>query len=192
MTRALRAAVAAFPPLLVVLLCGFSTETATVSEVPILVTSAPVYDALAGLHGGDRFPKGAQLLIVRNGKLEPLVANLAVSADASVSFDAKTVLFSGKKAETDCWQIWELTLGDRSVRQVTTGASEAVRPFYLPGGRLVYARRGDKGFQLVAAGLDGKNELLLSYMPVSVMPADVLADGRILFEAGYPLGSGST
>src|SRR4051794_19115639 len=192
MTRALRAALAAFPPLLVVLLCGFSTETATVSEVPILVTSAPVYDALAGLHGGDRFPKGAQLLIVRNGKLEPLVANLAASADASVSFDAKTILFSGKKAESDCWQIWELTLADRSLRQVSAGEMDAVRPLYLPGRRLVFARRAAHGFQLVAAGLDGKNELPLTYMPASAIPADVLADGRILFEAGYPLGSGNT
>src|SRR4051794_11496842 len=187
-----RAALAAFPLLLVVLLCGFSAEKPGVSGVPILVTAAPAYDAIAALKGADRFPKGAHLLIVRDRKAEPLLTEFAASADANVSFDAKTVLFSGKKAETDCWQIWELTLDDRSVRQVTTGASEAVRPFYLPGGQLVYARRGDKGFQLVAAGLDGKNELLLSYMPVSVMPADVLADGRILFEAGYPLGSGST
>ena len=98
MTRVLRAALAAFPPLLVVLLCGFSTETASVSAVPILVTSAPAYDPLAGLRGADRFPKGAQLLMVRDGKAEPLVADFAASADASVSFDAKTILFSGKKS----------------------------------------------------------------------------------------------
>ena len=48
------------------------------------------------------------------------------------------------------------------------------------------------GFQLVAAGLDGKDELPLTYMPASAIPADVLADGRILFEAAYPLGSGNT
>ena len=29
-------------------------------------------------------------------------------------------------------------------------------------------------------------------MQASAFPADVLADGRILFEAGFPLGSGST
>ena len=191
MTRALRAALAAFPPLLV-LLCGFATETARVSEVPILVTSAPAYDPLAGLHGADRFPHGAQLLIVRDGKGEPLLADFAASADASVSFDAKTILFSGKKAERDSWQIWELTLADGSVRQVTSGGPDAVRPLYLPGRRLVFARRGAHGFQLVAAGLDGKDEFPLAYMTASAMPADVLRDGRILFEAMYPLGSGNT
>lgn len=187
-----RAAIAAFPLLLVVLLCGFSGQTPSVPAVPILVTAAPDYEPLAAFHGTERFPKGAQLLLVRDGKSEPLVADFAATADANVSFDAKSVLFAGKKAAGDAWQIWELTLADRSVRQVTSGAIDCVRPFYLPGRRLVFARRESERFQLVAAGLDGKNELPLTYMPASALPADVLADGRILFEAGFPLGSGST
>jgi Hydrazine synthase alpha subunit middle domain len=192
MMRVTRAAVAAFPFLLGLLLCGFSTETVDVSGFPILVTSAPAYDPLAALRGAERFPKGAQLLIVRDGKAEPPVGDFSASADASVSFDAKKVLFSGKKTSADHWQIWELTVADHSVRQITTGTSDAVRPLYLPGRRLVFARRGPKGFELVAAGLDGKDELTLTYMPASAIPSDVLADGRILFESGFPLGSGDT
>jgi hypothetical protein len=38
----------------------------------------------------------------------------------------------------------------------------------------------------------GATVLPLSYMPGSAIPADVLLDGRILFESGFPLGSGST
>jgi hypothetical protein len=34
--------------------------------------------------------------------------------------------------------------------------------------------------------------LPLSYIAANAIPSDVLADGRILFEAGFPLGSGST
>ena len=190
MTSVTRAALAASPLLLVVVLGGFRAET--VSQVPILVTSAPVYDALAFLHGADRFPKGAQLLIVRDGKAEPLLHDFAASADVNVSFDATAVLFAGKKAAGDPWQIWEVTVADRSVRQVTTGTADAVGPFYLPGRRLVFARRGAKGYQLVAAELDGKNELPLTYVPASALATDVLEDGRILFEAGYPLGLGDT
>lgn len=186
-----RAVVAAFPLVLVVLLCGFSADTAQVTEVAILVTAAPAYEPLAAIHGAERFPKGAQVLTMRDGNAEPLVADFAATADANVAFDAKTVLFSGKKSAGDPWQIWELTLADHTVRQVTAGASDAVRPFYLPGQRLVFARRGPRGFQLIAAGLDGKNELPLTYMPANALPVDVLADGRILFEAGFPLGSGS-
>ncbi len=187
-----RAAIAAVPLFLVVLLCGFSAQTTTLPAVSILVTAAPVYEPLAALHGADRFPKGAQLLLVRDGKSEPLVADFAASADANVSFDAKAVLFSGKKAANDPWQIWELTLADHTVRQVKASAADSVRPLYLPGRRLVFARRESGRFQLVAAGLDGKNELPLTYMPASALPADVLADGRILFEAAFPLGSGTT
>jgi hypothetical protein len=192
MMRVLRAALAAFPLLLVVLLCGFSTETAKLSAIPILVTAAPAYDPLAALHGVDRFPKGAQLLIVRDGKAEPLLAGFAATADAAVYFDAKTVLFSGKKSTSDPWQIWELTLADHSVRPITTGSADNVRPLYLPGRRLVFAQRRSQGFQMMAADLDGKNELPLTYTPANAIPTDVLADGRILFESGYPLGSGNS
>lgn len=192
MKRAPHAAAAAFPLLLVVLFCGFKAETASTVDVPIIVTSAPSYDPLAALHGAERFPRGARLMLVRDGKAEPLLPDFAASADASVSFDAATILFAGKKSSGDAWQIWELTVADHSVRAVTSGATDAVRPLYLPGGRLVFARREPQGFRLVAADRDGTNELPLTYVPASAIPADVLADGRILFEAAYPLGSGNT
>jgi hypothetical protein len=173
-------------------------------DADIIVTAAPAYEPLAALRGGERFPKGAQLLLVRKGKAEPLVAGFAATADANVSFDAKTVLFAGKRVAGDPWQIWELTLADRSLRKLIAGEGDAIRPFYLPAGQLVYARRTPRGFQLEAAGkaassalapIDataGTTVLPLSYLPASAIPADVLLDGRILFEAGFPLGVGST
>ena len=50
------------------------------------------------LRGGERFPKGAHLLLMHEGGAEPLVPEFAASADASVSFDGGRVLFAGKKA----------------------------------------------------------------------------------------------
>ena len=79
--------------------------------------------------------------------------DFAASADASVSFDGGSVLFAGKKTAGDPWQIWELTLADRTVRQVTSGSADAIRPLYLPGWRLVYALRTPQGFQLQSARL---------------------------------------
>ncbi len=187
-----RCIVAALPLVLVIALCGFSASTASNPGVPVIVTSAPRYDALAALKGQDRFPQGAQLLLLLHGKAEPLLPEFAATADANASYDARTILFSGKKSASDPWQIWELTLADHAVRPVISGAADAVRPFYLPGRRLVFARRTPQGFQLIAAGLDGKNELPLTYMAANALPTDVLADGRILFESGFPLGSGTT
>jgi hypothetical protein len=188
--------------------CGFGLGAAqslgTRIGADIIVTAAPAYEPLAALRGGERFPKGAQLLLVHEGNAQPLLSGFAASADANVSFDAKTVLFAGKQAASDPWQIWELTLADHSLRRLIAGASDAIRPFYLPFGQLVYARHTPTGFRLEAAGdasslalapIDvnaGLTVLPLSYLQASVIPADVLLDGRILFEAGFPLGSGST
>ena len=184
-------------PVAVLLVFGLVPDLAQSTEPDIIVTAAPTYAPLAALRGEERFPSGAHLLLLHNGKAEPLAPGFAASADASVSFDAKTVLFSGKRSAGDPWQVWELTLADRSVRKVIEGAGDAIRPLYLPFDRVVYARRASNGFQLESAGTGkpaadpGAAPLRLSYLPGSAIPADVLQDGRILFEAGFPLGSGA-
>lgn len=187
-----------------ILICGFAQNSSQKIDGDVIVTAAPVYEQLAALRGEERFPEGARLLLVHDGKAEPLVPEFATSADASVSFDAAKVLFAGKKSAGDKWQIWELTLADRKVRQVTDGAEDAIRPLYLPGWRFVYAKRTAVGFQLESArltdskalaeieGSDVQPVLPLTYMKASAVPSDVLADGRILFESGFPLGSGAT
>ncbi len=85
--------------------------------------------------------------------------DFAASADANVSFDGKRVLFAGKQAASDPWQIWELTLEDHSLRKLIGGEDDAIRPFYLPFGRLVYARRTTQGFRLEVAGKDAADAL---------------------------------
>jgi len=168
-----------------------------------IVTAAPVYQPLAELRGQERFPDGAQLLLVHSGKPESLVSGFAASADANVSFDGQMVLFAGKRAAGDRWQIWELTLKDRSVRKVTATATDAERPFYLPGGRILWAQRTVAGFQLQSSDdgrpiprflnpTAGPGILPLTYTRTNAFPADVLHDGRILFEAEFPMGTGTT
>ncbi len=183
-------------------LCGFATTPQQAVSGDFIVTAAPVYKPLAELRGEERFPDGAQLLLVHNGKAEPLVPGFAATADADVSFDGKSVLFAGKKTNGDPWQIWELTLQDRSLRRVVSTATDAERPFYLPGGRLVWAQRTAHGFEIDSSDdghpqkpeprnpTAGPGLLPLSYIYTSAFPSGVLADGRILFESGFPLGQG--
>ena len=200
------AALAAAVPTAMMLapVCGLTPGAERAAVPDLIVTAAPAYAPLAELRGQERFPKGAQLLLVHAGKAEPLVAGFAASADANVSFDGQTVLFAGKQTAGDPWQIWELTLKDRSVRKVIATNGDAERPLYLPGGRMVWAQRTATGFQAQSAE-DGHPEnvrilnptagpgvLPLTDLRASAFPADVLQDGRILFEAGYPLGEGST
>ena len=116
---------------LLIPICGFAPDAVKSSNAEIgadvIVTAAPVYQPLAELRGAERFPKGAQLLLIHSGQAEPLVKGFAATADANVSFDGKMVLFAGKQAAGDPWQIWELTLTDRSVRKVIAAASDAER-----------------------------------------------------------------
>ena len=190
--------------LLLAPLCAFTPSQTEEAGADFIVTAAPVYVPLAELRGGERFPRGAQLLLVRDGKAQPLAPGFAASADADVSSDGTTVLFAGKQTADDPWQIWEMALKDGSIRKVVTSATDAERPFYLPGGRMVWAERTDTGFR-IESGEDGhppKTEFLnptagsgmlpLTYIRTNAFPTAVLADGRILFESGFPLGAGST
>lgn len=181
-----------------------SRVNAALSDAQIIVTAAPTYEPLAALHGGERFPQGAQLLLIQAGKAERLVPDFAATADANVSFDASRVLFSGKKSKDDPWQIWEFSLKDHSLRRLIAQPGDAIRPMYLPAGQFVFALHTASGFQLEVAGKTapsmqapipedaGDAIAPLSYIRASAIPSDVLLDGRILFESGYPLGTGST
>ncbi len=194
----------AAPVATLLLVCGFASDSARMPDADLIVTAARVYQPLAALRGEERFPAGAQLLLVHAGKAEKLVSGFAATADANISFDGKKVLFAGKQAPSDPWQIWEFTLGDHSLRRLIANSSDSIRPFYLPAGRLVYAQRTPHGFQLEVAGradsevlapVDANAGLVvtpLSYVPSNAVPTEVLADGRILFEATSPLGSGTT
>ncbi len=160
------------------------TEPAT-----LLYTAARKYNATAWIHGGERFPLGAAVLVNDGKTVHPLVSGFSAPADPNVSFDGKSVLFAGKKKASDRWQIWEVALAGGEPRQVLVGAEDAVRPMYLPENRVVYARKRNGQFVIEAAALRGGEPLRLTYAPGSALPTDVLHDGRILFEAGYPLGT---
>ena len=183
---------AVFMLIATVLLCGFVVPAARRVGAPIVATEAPVYDALAALHGGERFPQGARLIRIEDGQSEPLINGFYATADADIAFDAKRVLFTGKQSVAAPWQIWELTLSDHSVRQITRSTADAVRPLYLPANRLIYAQREAASYRLMSANLDGSGVLPLSYISASTFPSTVLHDGRILFQSGYPLNAGST
>lgn len=172
--------------LFAVLLClpSFAAQ-----QPAIVFTAAPVYNSLSALHGGERFPQGAQLMILRGGHATPLVPGFAASADASLSFDGKTVLFAGKQSAADPWQIWSIAVDGGSPQRVLTASTDLIRPLWLPDRRLVYARRTPTGFALETAALDGAAAQRLSFLPGSFIPDDVLRDGRVLFESLFPLGS---
>jgi hypothetical protein len=174
-----------------------------VAEPDLIVTAAPVYEPLAALEGKERFPQGAQLLRIHQGKAAPLIPGFYATADAQVSFKGDAVLFAARPTAADPWQIWEMPLNQGAPRKLFASPSDAIRPLYLPSGQFVFALRTAGGFQLEVAGKgtaepmariddDAASTLLqLSHVPGNAIPADVLHDGRILFESVFPLGVGT-
>lgn len=169
-------------------------QNASSAEIPILYTVAHEYTPLAWLHGGERFPQGAAIFIRDGEKRRALEPQFAASAGANVSFDGKKMLFAGKQQPHDHWQIWEVSANSGTPRQVTQCNDDCVTPFYVPPDQFVYARKLAGKFVLEIAPLTpgGAKPLQLTHEPGNSLPVDVLHDGRVLFEASYPLGEGAT
>ena len=155
------------------------------TPAPFLYAQTARYDSYCA----DRFPQGAALYLVSDGRGRPLVPAFAASADAAVSFDGLRVLFAGKQKAGDPWQIWEIALAGNGPHRITSFREDTVAPFYLTD-RIVYARRTPAGFQLetlvVGTGITNR----LTYGPGDHLPTAVLRDGRILFEAPHPGAAG--
>jgi hypothetical protein len=191
-----------------VIIIGFAPTSSVLSSgsdsPAFLFTVAKRYEPLAWIRGADRFSSDAIIFLQDASGRHPLIPSFAASADPTVSFDGKSVLFAGKQKTLDRWQIWEVAwdvarhsaMTGGAPRRVTSCADDCVRPFYLPDDRLVYAKKTDGRFVIEAADLaEAKTVPLivqLTYGPGNFLPTDVLRDGRILFEATYPLGTTGT
>ena len=176
---------------------GFGPTFSVLSSGPdspaFLFTVAKRYEPLAWERGADRFSSGANIFLQDANGRRALLPRFAASADPTVSFDGKSVLFAGKQKAEDHWQIWEVALDVTTPgavpRRVTKCADDCVRPFYLPEDRVVYARKSAGRFVIEAADRASGKTLQLTYGPGNFLPTDVLRDGRILFEATHPLGT---
>jgi len=177
--------------LLVTLLLMRSKVSADAGTESLLYTAARQYEPLAWMRGGERFRSGATIMLHASGEDRPLAPHFAASADPAVSFDGQRVLFAGKAKPDDPWQIWEMRLTGGEPERVISTPEDCIRPLYLPENRIVYARRIAGRFVIEASDRTGGTPIALTYIPASTLPTDILRDGRILFEAGYSLGTGS-
>ena len=195
--------------LLIALFVSTTSLLASPSQTtPIVFTAAKAFNSEAWIHGAERFPLGASLWTRDNKGQRQLFPAFAASADANVSFDGTRILFAGKKHTGDPWQIWEATSNGAQPKQVTHCKDQCVRPLYLPDSRIVFAERKSGRFVIETAPLDEArsgdgahspssgqssniNATPLTFIPGSAFPSDVLRDGRVLFEAVYPLGAGT-
>jgi hypothetical protein len=178
----------------IVSISATQTHAAPNSSSPaLLYTVAREYGEMAWIRGGERFPAGASIFISEKNNRRPLVPDFYATADASVLFDGKSILFAGKSQRDAHWQIWEVAAEEGRAgkpRQITQCDDDCVRPLPVPPDRLVYAHKAAGKFVLEIASLAAGNEqpFPLTHGAGNFLPVDVLQDGRVLFEAAYTLG----
>lgn len=120
-----------------------------------------------------------------DNKPEELTTNFYSARSPEISFDGKSMIFAGQKTPGDPWQIWEMKLGNRNVKQITSSKENCIDPAYLPGGRIVFSmlKYNDpikSGHSLYSCNNDGSDLRRVTYNPHTFFASGVLKDGRIL------------
>ncbi|HVN03721.1 MAG TPA: hypothetical protein VMT86_04835 [Bryobacteraceae bacterium] len=149
-------------------------------------TATPRFVPDAWACGQERFPRGAAIRLIAAQQARELAPAFFASADPEVSFDGQRVLFAGKQRRGDPWQIWETAVTGGEPHRIAAWTEDAIRPLYLPEGRVVYARKLADGYQLEVLPLAGGQPLRITYAPGNWLPCDVLHDGRVLYEGAHP------
>jgi hypothetical protein len=119
------------------------------------------------------------------GKTTVLTQDFNSARAPRISYDGKSMIFAAQLKENDTWQIWEMNLGNKKTRQLTSSKENCTDPEYLPGSRFVFSQSFSNdslkaGHSLFTANLDGSNLKRITFNPTSYFSSNVLKDGRIL------------
>jgi Tol biopolymer transport system component len=150
---------------------------------------------------------GARLVVVNpDGALRVLTGDFHSACDPEVSFDGTRVLFAGKRAATDRWNVFEMAVNGSQVRQITRDTGNCRSPSYqsqsylldLPpwyqimfvsdaAGTLNEASTGI-ATHLYTCKLDGSDLRRITYNLSSDLDPWLMEDGRVLY-ASWRRGS---
>jgi Hydrazine synthase alpha subunit middle domain/WD40-like Beta Propeller Repeat len=171
---------------------------------PIVITESPPAiqtNSSTGDWLDQRYPAGSRLVLARPPfKAQPihlLSAGLWAAGNPLVSPDGRRVIFVGKAAAGNPWQIFETPLPEGRPHPLTSMPGGAMDPAVLPDGRLVFAspvplvshvgpKQNPPALYAMAPGASPRQ---LTFSSVPVTQPVVLSDGRILFLSPRPSGS---
>jgi hypothetical protein len=128
---------------------------------------------------------------VRTRRLSTLIEDLEGAVrDPAVSYDGKRILFSWRKGNTPCFNLYECDANGGNLRQITQGPWDDFECCYLPDGGIIFvssrAKRWVNCMQSQVATLfrcdaDGRNIRILSGNIEQDNSPWVLPDGRIIY-----------
>lgn len=119
------------------------------------------------------------------GALKVLTEGYYSARSPEVSSDGKYLLFAAQQKQNEIWQIYEMNLRKRIIRQITSSSENCTDPAYLPGGRLVFSKINvndtlKTGYSLYVGNLNGSDLKRITFNPNTFISSAVLKDGRIL------------
>lgn len=161
-------------------------------ENKVIFTRVPV-DAIqmkADIAPDFRYVAGMQIVLADNMENPdssiPLTAEFHSSRAAEISYDGRSMVFSGQKAAGDIWQIWIMELKNSEVRQITESNTNCTDPTWAPDGSIVYSKivqddqRKLQYHALYGIEANGCCEQRLTFQPHDDLDASFLNDGRII------------
>lgn len=135
-------------------------------------------------------PAGGQprlMLRQPDGSLRHLSQGFFAAADPDLSWDAKRILFAGRKTAAEPWQIFEMTLATGAVKQLTKMASDCRSPAYQskifsldipdPWPQAAFFCGG----ALHTVKFDGTLRQRITFTPWQESDATMLPDGMMVF-----------
>ncbi|MCP4510621.1 MAG: hypothetical protein GY826_29955, partial [Fuerstiella sp.] len=160
------------------------------------------YEPFMSHFGNSAHVPGAQIVKLSpptpEGKLTVLTEEFYAVEEPEISYDAKKILFAGKKTEQDEWNVWEMNIDGSGKRQITKDMGEVCSPCYLADGRILFSSTRHVGLEpernrdeydrdfarlIHRCELDGSNVEQLSFNVSSDSESIVMRDGRILFQS---------
>ena len=170
--------------------CGTRQAHRTMAYV---FTLAPAESVTADmiLDGTYRYAPDMKIAVIEDGKasdaLQVITANFHSARAPEVSFDGKSIIFSGQKNDGDAWQIWLYDMKKQSFSQVTKGEANCTDPTWLPDGRIAYSKlineEGLEHHAIFYIQPDGCCEQRITFQPHEDLNPMTLHDGRILFSS---------
>lgn len=106
-------------------------------DIPLIITQLPHPPARVRSAESDPAftnapPDGARIIALSTqGTVTLLTPDFASAADPCISFDARRILFAGKRALKENWNIWEMDLNGNNKRRLTRNLRNCREPKYL-------------------------------------------------------------
>jgi Tol biopolymer transport system component len=145
----------------------------------------------------DSIPLGSRIILLDPANASSRVRNMtpdfAAAGRPDLSFDARRVLFIGKRTPADPFSVWEMKIDGSSVRSVTGGTGDCREAIYLspiftidadePVYQIAFRNSrhvGEVG-SLYTCRMDGSQIRRISFAPFGASDPFLLSDGRLLF-----------